>query len=130
MGQKTLLRRTRFPGVEYYKSQKRRHAGKPDRCFYIRYTFEGKRKREKIGWLSEGYNAQAAQSILADRLRRIRHAEELPSKKALLTISKIAARYFEDRGPTLKGFRKDKNRWEKHLENSCSVQEVMSVDPA
>jgi integrase len=120
-GKKSILHRpTRFNNVSYYESKKKRHDGKPDKCFFIRYVHEGKQIREKVGWASEGYTAQAAHQIYAERLRKIRHGEELPSKKPILTLNRVAEKYFEDHGPTLRGKSRatDENRWENHLKDS------------
>jgi integrase len=84
----------RFVGIYYYESKKRRFNGRPNKCFYIIYKdFLNRLRREKIGWLSEGYSAQFAENIRAERLRTLRHGEELPKKQ--LTFDDIATRYLE-----------------------------------
>src|SRR4030042_1412028 len=75
--------KTRYQGVYYRVSQGEKiHNGKPDKCFFIRYKKEGRRIMEKTGWGSEGYSAELAKGIRGERLRSIRHGEELPKEKA------------------------------------------------
>ncbi|WP_415519640.1 MAG: tyrosine-type recombinase/integrase [Desulfovibrio aminophilus] len=71
----------KFPGVYFRESPTRKHHGKPDRCFDITYKDGNRKVWEKVGWLSEGYSAQVASNLRAERLRALRHGEELPTKK-------------------------------------------------
>jgi integrase len=73
--------RTKFPGV-YQRSSERTHDGKPDICYDISYKHEGRKIWEKVGRLSEGYSARLAADIRGERLRSIRHGEELPRQRA------------------------------------------------
>jgi site-specific recombinase XerD len=59
-------------GVFYYESSER-----TDRCYYITYKVGSTKKREKIGWKSEGYTQQIAADIRAERLQQIRHGKEI-----------------------------------------------------
>jgi len=52
--------KTQFPGVRYREHPGRKHNGKPDRYFAIRYKVFGKPKEEALGWSSQGWNAQKA----------------------------------------------------------------------
>lgn len=62
----------------------------PDVCYYIAYKLEGKLIWEKIGWISEGYSIIAAAHVRGERLRTIRHGEELPQQKAKAPTFKTA----------------------------------------
>jgi integrase len=73
--------RTKFPGV-YQRPSERMHNGKPDICYDISYKHEGKKIWEKVGRISEGYSAKLAADIRGERLRSIRHKEELPRQRA------------------------------------------------
>ena len=77
--------KTRFQGVRYRESQDRRIKVKghsrPDRCFYIYYKVDGKSINEKVGWESEGINAEQARDIRGDILTNIRKAEGYRSLK-------------------------------------------------
>jgi integrase len=52
--------KTQFPGVRYREHPTRKHNGRPDRYFTIRYKIDGKLKEEAIGWASQEWNAQKA----------------------------------------------------------------------
>lgn len=68
--------KTRYPGVYMRESKKRTLSdGKPDRCFYITLKRDGKKVLEKLGWVSEGYNALTAAEIRGLRIRQMRHPE-------------------------------------------------------
>jgi len=115
---------TRWPGVYLYESQERKHQGKPDACYVIAYRIDRKLRWEKVGWKSEGYTPQVAAELRANRMKQIRHGEEVKTSKEIQregrakdrTISEIAEAYFHSKGNTLKGLTTDLNRWEKHLQ--------------
>src|SRR5512139_3155010 len=89
--------KTRYQGVYFRVSQGEKvHNGKPDRCFFIRYKKEGRRIMEKVGWGAEGYSADLAKGIRGERLRAIRHGQELPKEKAKIPrFSEMAELYLE-----------------------------------
>ena len=76
--------RTQYPGVRYREHRTRQHAGRVDRCFFIRH----KRMEERVGWASDGWNARKASDLLAiirrnqvtgegqQNLREMRKAQE------------------------------------------------------
>lgn len=78
---KTGRIKSKFAGVYYRYSGKRRHNGKPDIVYDITYIHRDKKVFEKIGWASEGYTAQLASIVRAERIRAVRHGEELPSER-------------------------------------------------
>ena len=57
--------RTPYPGVRYREHPSRKHNGKPDRYFSIRYYINYKDCEEGLGWASDGWNAEKAHKILA-----------------------------------------------------------------
>jgi len=86
--------RTKFLGVYERSSDTRMHNGKTDVCFDISYKARGKKRWEKVGWISEGYNAKLASIVRADRIRSIRHGEELPQEKKAIPYFKDLAKDF------------------------------------
>ena len=111
-------------GVYMLKSKKRRYEGRPDVCFYIMYKVDGKLRKEKVGWLSEGYSAKVASEIRAERVKNARHGKSVKTAAELRrekkrhdkTLKEIKEHYFaSERGRALKGRKTDLNRWEKHL---------------
>ena len=52
-------------GVRYYDHMERKHGVKPDRYFALRYTVDGQRIEEGLGWSSQGWNLAKARTELA-----------------------------------------------------------------
>lgn len=44
-------------GIRYFEHETRKHKGKPDRYFTVRWSHAGKKFEEGIGWSSEGWTA-------------------------------------------------------------------------
>jgi integrase len=136
---KVAIDARRWPGVLAYRSKKRKVRGKYDVCYYIRYTLtDGRKKTEKIGWKSEGYNPPIAAEIRSERLRKVRHGEvvktarEIAREKALKdrTLNEIKEKYFNsDRGMHLKGKNTDENRYDLHLKPILSKRCISSLSP-
>jgi len=61
--------KTQFPGVRYREHPTRKHNGKQDRYFTIRYKLHGKLKEEGVGWTSQGWNAQKIAIMRGDLLK-------------------------------------------------------------
>ena len=87
---------TNYTGVYGRPSETRTHNGRPDISFDITYKLNGKKIWEKIGWASEGYTAKLASQIRAERLRSIRHGQELPKHQNKAPYFKdLATKYLE-----------------------------------
>jgi integrase len=129
----------RWPGVLSYESEVKRFQGKPDICYYIRYTLPDRRKRtEKVGWKSESYSPQVAAEIRADRLRKARHGEEVKTAREIAiekqlhdrTIDEIKEAYFSSTaGKKLKGRLTDMNRYDLHIQPIVGNRPVSSLAP-
>lgn len=113
-----------YKGVQVRESDIRRYNGRMDICFYIRYKIDGKLKREKIGWRSEGYNAKIAEEIRSKRVRDASHGKEVKTaaevikerKKHNRPLAELKELYFNsEHGKAMKGRSIDLNRWENHL---------------
>ncbi len=107
------------PGIYYIESNERRFNGKTDKCFYLTYKAGERKIWEKAGWTSEGYSAQAATHIRAERLRSLRHGEALPKQtKKPITFSKLAEEYLKwsAENKNRDGI-EDKSRYENHLKS-------------
>lgn len=77
MSRKKITRKG-FEGIYYHESPKRRFRGKPDKSYEIIYrNKQGKLVAERIGWLSQGFNAEVAKNLRDKRLREIRHGSDL-----------------------------------------------------
>lgn len=109
--------KTKYTGVYEQISPTKKHLGKPDRCYYITLTRNNKFIWEKVGWASEGYSPKLAVNIRGDRLRSIRHGEELPQDKKNIPLFRDAAKkYLEwaEQNRTKKG-ENEKLNYRKHL---------------
>ncbi len=130
----------RWPGVYSYESSERRFQGKPDVCYVVAYRLDRKLRWEKVGWKSEGYTPQVAAEIRADRMKQIRHGEEVKTSKEIQRdkrqanqcIDDIATAYFEaKKGERWR--RIDENRYKKHISpllGQRSVKTLCSLDVA
>ncbi len=56
---------TDHPGIRYREHAVRRHSGRPDRYYTIRYYAQCKDFEEGLGWASEGWTAKKAAGVLA-----------------------------------------------------------------
>ena len=108
---------TKYSGVYERKSDIRKHNGKSDISFDITYKREGKKIWEKVGWISEGYTAKVASELRANRLRNIRHGDELPRDKQKVPYFKdVAAKYIEWSAKNkTRGGCDDENRYRRYL---------------
>ena len=85
----------KYQGVYFREHPARKHKGKPDRCFDINFKDRGRLVWEKVGWMSEGYSAAAAALVRAERIRALRHGEELPQRrKRIPTFGEAWEKYF------------------------------------
>ena len=113
MPAKTCARHPRYPGVYTYPLR----GG--ETCFYIRYsTGPGTSRKEKVGRSTDGYTAKDAAAVRAERIRAIRHGEELPDPRSrLVTLEGIwpeYRRYLEIHHPaSLKGM---ESTWRLYLQ--------------
>ena len=64
--------KTHIAGVRYREHPDRKHQGKPDRYFTIRYKKNNKLIGEAAGWASHGMNTQKANLLRAEIVQNIR----------------------------------------------------------
>jgi integrase len=123
---------TKYPGVYERTSDIRMHKSKPDICYDIAYKHDGKKIWEKVGWLSEGYSAKLAAEVRAERLRTMRHGEELPrQRKKHIYFKELAQRYLKWAEDNKKSAFTDKHRYENHLASRFDdkrINEITSLD--
>lgn len=124
---------TKYRGVFERYSQERMFNGKPDVCFDVRYKLDGKDIFEKVGWASEGYTAKQAENVRIDRLRSMRHGEELPQqKKKAITFEKLAEKYLKEYSAkkNREGI-EDQSRYDNHLKerfDNKRLDEILALD--
>jgi integrase len=71
----TVYKKTTHPGVRAKEHPSRKHGGKADKYFMIRYNREGKTISEGVGFTSEGVTPQYASNIRAEIIHNIRTGE-------------------------------------------------------
>ena len=134
-----LVKTKRYAGVYTLTSKVKRYEGHPDVCFYIMFKVNGKLRKEKIGWKSEGYSAKVAAEIRAKRIRDARHGKEVKTsaevkrelEKHNKPLGELKELYFNsEHGKAMKGRSIDLNRWENHLKflNNKRVTEITMLD--
>lgn len=131
---KTPTKRINLPklrGVFYRDSTVRHFKGKPDRCFDICYRdSQGKLVWEKAGWLSEGYNAAMASQIRSERIRTIRHGDQIIKRKPReVTLKEVWQRYDEWLETGKRHPRDDRDRYKKHIEPMFSDRPLSKIQP-
>lgn len=123
--------RTKFQGVYQRQHSSRRHLGKPDICYDITYKMpSGKKIWEKVGWISEGYSAQAAAQVRAERLRELRHGD-IPAvaRKKDMTFGAAWELYEKDWLYQTKTADEDKRRYRAYLAEALADKPLSSITP-
>ena len=128
--------KTKYPGVSFIVGTAA--TGKPEKIFYIRYRRDGKEIEEKAG--RQGKDKMTAAKAAIKRGERIkgnqpsnqerREAErvEKEAEAGRWTVKRLWKQYAKTK-PGLKGFRTDKNRFEKHLKPAFGNKEPKDILP-
>jgi integrase len=123
---------TKYAGTYQRVSDVKTYKGKPDIVFDISYKHEGKKIWEKIGWLSEGYSAKLAFDVRSERLRSMRHGEELPrQRKKHIYFKELADKYLKWAKANKKSSATDGFRYSTHLAprfDNKRLNEISSFD--
>lgn len=124
---------TKEKGVYQVTSETRKYNRKPDICLYIAFKKEKKLVWEKIGWLSEGYSLKFAADTRAERMRSMRHGEELPKQKKKVSLFRDVWMKYEEWVEVNKSRsgRDDKNLYKNHLADALAdkrLNEISSFD--
>ena len=123
----------KYPGVYERKSDERNLNHRTDICYDISYKVHGRKIWEKVGWLSEGYSAKLAADVRAERIRSIRHGEELPKDKKKAPYFKDVAKKYIEWAVNNKAYngRDDEYRYRRHLSpafDNKRLNEISSFD--
>lgn len=84
---------TRYTGVRYWESETRKHRGRPDKCYVIRYKKHGRSFSETIGWQSEGITQEYCSNLRGQITSNIKTAQgfqSLQEKRSLETAKRTA----------------------------------------
>ena len=121
--------KTKYPGVYQRILENRLYKGKPDVCYDITFKLGPRKVWEKIGLLSEGYSPKLANDVRAERLRSIRHGEELPSKKRAPLFKELAGKYLEWARQNKKSYFSDQHRYKNHLAPYLDNKAIDQITP-
>lgn len=88
---------TLAPGVRVRIDSSRKHGKGPDKYFVIRYTVDGRRITEGLGWASDGMNLGEAMSRLNEYTKAKNGLIQGPKTKAEKELAKELARAEEER---------------------------------
>lgn len=122
----------KFIGVQERPSNKRMNNGRPDICYFIYYRNKDRRLiGEKVGWASEGYTPKLASIVRGERLRSVRHGEELPSEKPKAPYFKDAAKKYLKWAVDNKAGKAfdDENRYRNHLAPRFDEKRLSEISP-
>ena len=91
--------------------------GKADVCFEITYKNKARKKVwEKIGWRSEGFTAQFASNLRAERMQLVRLGQPVkPQEERVMTLAEAWAIYEEKHIPTIKRGNDEKALYNRHI---------------
>lgn len=129
--------RTKLQGVYQRRAESRRNHqdGKIDICYYITFKDHDRKKVwEKIGWKSEGYSAQVAYQMRADRMQALRHGEPVRKKAKTqngLTFGEAWKIYDEKWLPNLSRPQDERSRYKNHIAPRFAdvpLSEIKTID--
>lgn len=117
-----------FEGIYYWESPSRKHRGKPDRCYLIRYKDnQGKGKQEKVGWLSGGYSAEYAKEVRNKRLQTLRHGAAILNTE--MTFATAWEHFEKWILANTKRYRNDQSMYRNHLEHRFAHLKLSQISP-
>ena len=85
--------KTRHTGVRYWESETRKHRGRPDKCYVIRYKRHGTGISETVGWQSEGITPEYCSKLRGEIVSNIKTGQgfqSLAEKRNLETAKRAA----------------------------------------
>lgn len=128
---KKRYRVPRFQGVFFRESSVKRFKGSPDKCFDICYKDNrGKLIWEKVGWASEKYTAIMASQIRSERLRSIRHGNDLPKKKPVeYTLGDVWKEYDKWLETGKKRQADDRSYYKNHIKSVFEHRLISKISP-
>jgi integrase len=122
---------SKFQGVFFRESSVKRYKGAPDRCFDICYKDRrGKLVWEKVGWTSEKYTAVIASQVRSERLRSMRHGEDLPKEKPVeYTLGDVWKKYDEWLETAKREPDDDRSYYRKHIKSVFANSLISKISP-
>ncbi|MBT6248391.1 MAG: site-specific integrase [Nitrospina sp.] len=128
---------TRYAGVRYWESKTRKHRGKADKCYVIRYKRHEQPISETVGWQSggitpeycsnlrgqivsniktgEGYQGLAEKSEIERQRRQAQNAEKEIEARENTPFKVLAEKYIEWAKTEKKSWKDDESRYKHHI---------------
>ena len=112
----------RYPGVYVRETAK-------GRVFDICYWHEGRVRWEKVGGEWEGYSAKLASIVRAERVRAVRHGDELPRDRARIpTVQQAWADYLEWlQANGRRSWKDDEGRYRLHIAPQFATKKLNEI---
>lgn len=121
--------RTKHTGVYQRAHATRRHLGRPDICYDITYKdASGKKRWEKVGWVSQQYTAAMAAEVRSERIRSMRHGD-MPSisRRKGLTFAQGFEEYKKRHLYQVKTAEEDIRRYTAYLSPTLAAKPLASI---
>ena len=93
----------------------------------IVYRHKGRQIWERVGWEKNGYTPDMAAIIRSERLRSIRHGEELPQEKKTPLFGDVSKKFLEWSKGNLRSYAQDENRYRLHLKSRFSKKRMNEI---
>lgn len=124
--------KTKYPGVYYRESARRRHKGRPDRCYMFWYNgADGKGHWETVGWASERVTADYTRARRNEFLAKLNRGESVPSPTAMrFTVGQAVASYEAWARAKGKHIDVEMNRWANHMKATFAALPISSITVA
>lgn len=115
----------KFQGVYVYTGPSR----PGDECYYINYRdASGRVRNEKVGWRSEGYTQDQANTVRQDRVHSIRHGKELPGKNGVPSFQEAYDKWIESQeNKGIVGVSQIQGIYRKHLESVVGNRKLTEI---
>ena len=145
----TDWKKSRFVGVRCKDNTKRKHNGKPDRYFLIRYGKDGRTVSEGVGWASGGITLQLCNNLrgqilsnirvgsgfqsikekreLEDARKLARQQEKEEAKRMNTPFDVIAQRFIGWAKDNKASWRDDEGRYKKHVKPVIGHVPIQSI---
>ena len=124
---------SKFAGVYYRESDKKRHNGKPDACFYYTLREPGKKTMSwvKVGWRSEGMTAALAANRRSDHTQQLRHGDvpvlTQKGKNTGMTFGDAWAIFDEKWLPNLKTPDDERKRYTRYIKSTFETRFLKAI---
>jgi hypothetical protein len=125
------IKSKKFQGVYYRISTERKHLGKPDKTFWIKWTQNGEPKWDNIGNASAGVTEEHAYQRRVEILGKLFAGEtpDIRSRRKKITLEDIMLAYLNWKEANGKRVDSDKSSHAKHVRPFFGDMPVQNITP-